>query len=86
MKEKEMMDLYTKAICNAHGTVHPEVFEVRKLYLQLDAAHNKTEIFRSLRKITDNYKVPDNVCETYETVYKNLEEKDKNYFKNEVKR
>ena len=31
-KNDEMLDLYTQAITKAHGAHHPEVFEVRKVY------------------------------------------------------
>lgn len=31
-KNDEMLDLCTQAITKAHGAHHPEVFEVRKVY------------------------------------------------------
>lgn len=35
--------------------------------------------FAKLRKITDNYTIPDDVCESYEAVYNLLAELDKAY-------
>ena len=37
------------------------------------------EEFEQLRKITNNYAVPSDVCESYETVYRLLSELDKTY-------
>lgn len=37
------------------------------------------EEFKNLREITNNYSVPEDVCESYEEVYNLLEKLDKNY-------
>lgn len=83
----EKLDLYTTAITRAHGKSHPEAFEVRKLFEVInkkvaDSNANKLDLnveFANLRKVTDNYKVPGDVCETYEATYNMLEEVDKAY-------
>ncbi|MBR3120973.1 MULTISPECIES: iron-sulfur cluster repair di-iron protein, ric [Bacillaceae] len=83
----EKLDLYTTAITRAHGKNHPEAFEVRELFEKLskkvkDAGANKPDLdveFAQLRKITDNYAIPGDVCETYAGTYEMLSEVDKAY-------
>ncbi|WP_338471626.1 iron-sulfur cluster repair di-iron protein, ric [Niallia sp. XMNu-256] len=83
----EKLDLFTHAITRAHGKSHPEAFEVRELFTKISEkvkiGHvNKPDLdaeFTQLRIITDNYKVPGDVCETYETTYTMLSELDKAY-------
>ena len=83
----EKLDLYTAAITRVHGKNHPEAFEVRDLF---DAVKEKTEEagplqpdleaeFTQLRVITDNYTIPEDVCETYAAVYNMLSETDQAY-------
>ncbi|NLL66527.1 MAG: iron-sulfur cluster repair di-iron protein, ric [Clostridiaceae bacterium] len=78
---------YVPIVARVHGGTHPEFHEVRKLF---DAIIKKTkeaglekpelnEEFAQLRKITDNYTVPGDVCESYEAVYNMLAESDKAY-------
>src|SRR5690625_3715783 len=81
------LDLYTTAITRAHGKNHPEAFEVRELFEAMNAKVQKAgtnkphldEEFAQLRKITANYKIPGDVCETYASVYIMLAEIDKSY-------
>ena len=83
----EKLDLYTTAITRAHGKNHPEAFEVRELFEKLskkvkDAGTNKPVLdveFAQLRKITNNYAIPGDVCETYAGTYEMLSEVDKAY-------
>ncbi|AQL55595.1 MULTISPECIES: iron-sulfur cluster repair di-iron protein, ric [Bacillales] len=83
----EKLDLYTTAITRAHGKNHPEAFEVRELFEKLskkvkDAGANKPDLdveFAQLRKITNNYAIPGDVCETYAGTYEMLSEVDKAY-------
>lgn len=83
----EKLDLYTTAITRAHGKNHPEAFEVRELFEKLskkvkDAGANKPDLdveFAQLRKITDNYAIPGDVCETYAGTFEMLSEVDKAY-------
>ncbi|NLC43441.1 MAG: iron-sulfur cluster repair di-iron protein, ric [Clostridiales bacterium] len=78
---------YVPIVDRVHGDNHPEFHEVRKVFEVLakkikDAGSEKpvlNEEFAQLRKITDNYTVPDDVCESYEAVYKMLEEVDVAY-------
>lgn len=83
----EKLNLFTTAITRAHGKNHPEAFDVRELYTQLEAKTKKagsdkpdldTE-FTQLRAITDHYTIPGDVCETYAAVYNMLAEADEAY-------
>lgn len=83
----EKLDLYTTAITRAHGKNHPEAFEVRELFETMNAKvkeagttkPNLDAEFTQLRKVTDNYTIPKDVCETYAGVYNMLSEVDKSY-------
>mgnify|MGYP001202526192 CR=1 FL=1 len=83
----EKLELYTTAITRAHGKNHPEAFEVRELFEKIsnkvkDAGANKPDLdaeFTQLRKITDNYTIPEDVCETYAGTYEMLSEIDEAY-------
>ena len=81
----EKLDLFTTAITRAHGKNHPEAFDVREIYTDIQ---NKTEEsehpnldaeFSKLRKVTNDYTIPEDVCETYAAVYTMLSEADKTY-------
>lgn len=83
----EKLDLYTTAITRAHGKNHPEAFEVRELFEAIsgkvkNAGTHKPDLdaeFAQLRKITDNYTIPGDVCETYAGTFEMLAEVDKAY-------
>ncbi|WP_062353468.1 hypothetical protein [Bacillus kwashiorkori] len=82
----EKLELFSKAITRAHGKNHPEAFEVRELFeaISKKVKEDVTKIdleneFTQLRKITDNYTIPNNVCETYAATFHMLEELDKVY-------
>lgn len=78
------MDLYINAIAKVHGSNHPEVHDVKEIYANM---YNKVENddtnldaeFEELRKVTNNYEIPSDACETYTAVYQNLEKLDKEY-------
>lgn len=88
-KEFDTLEMYTIAITRAHGKHHPEAFDVRKVFEQMtekvnhfddqQEAFDLTDEFKQLREITSNYEIPDDVCKTYETVYKKLEDFDQTY-------
>ena len=83
----EKLELYTTAITRAHGKNHPEAFEVRDLFENInekvnEAGANKPDLdveLAQLRKVTDNYTIPGDVCETYAGTYEMLAEVDKAY-------
>lgn len=79
---------YVPIVAGVHGGHHPEFHEVHGLFKRIHEKVSETgsskpdlkDEFLKLRAITDNYKIPGDVCETYEAVYKILEELDKAYF------
>ncbi|NLX63832.1 MAG: iron-sulfur cluster repair di-iron protein, ric [Clostridiaceae bacterium] len=90
VKEKYFRTLaqYVPIVARVHGVSHPEFHEVRKYFDLIvlktaDAGEGKPELneeFSKLREITNNYTVPDDVCESYEAVYNILSELDKAYY------
>lgn len=89
VKETHLKTLaqYVPIVARVHGGNHPEFHEVREVYDELakklkDKGREKPDLvdeFAKLRKITNNYTVPDDVCESYEAVYNLLAELDKAY-------
>lgn len=80
----DKLDLYTNAITRAHGSSHPEAFDVRKLFEALNKKVTEQDLnlndeFAKLREVTNDYKVPGDVCETYAATYEMLSELDKAY-------
>ncbi len=83
----KQLDLFTSAITRAHGKNHPEAFEVRELFSKIKektqaagiANPNLDTEFSKLREVTNQYAVPDDVCETYAAVYNMLSEIDRAY-------
>lgn len=86
----ERLEQFTPIVDRVHGENHPEFHEVKDLW---EAIYEKTQAtdmekpnldkeFTQLRAITDNYTVPNDVCESYEAVYNMLEEVDKAYYAN----
>ncbi len=78
------LELYVPIVARVHGEHHPEFFEVEKLYNQIKEKVTKDpsslfEEFENLRKVTDNYTVPGDVCESYEAVYVMLSKADAAY-------
>lgn len=81
------LDFYTKAIVRAHGRSHPEAYEVRRVFEAMkdkveqfgaEGAHLATD-FIKLRKVTNNYTLPEDVCQTFASVYEMLEKADQVY-------
>lgn len=88
LKERqEKLDLYTTAITRAHGAHHPEVFEVRAVYTTIQDKIKATGMepvvldqeFAQLRRITHDYVIPDDVCETFAATYHMLAKADRTY-------
>ncbi|WP_106449881.1 iron-sulfur cluster repair di-iron protein, ric [Trichococcus alkaliphilus] len=81
------LEQYVPIVARVHGKNHPEFHEVHQIF---NAIIDKTkaagivnpdlnEEFIKLREISNNYTVPDDVCESYEAVYKMLAEVDEAY-------
>lgn len=81
------LEQYVPIVSRVHGKGHPEFYEVHKLFDVInkktkEAGKQKPELgeeFKQIRKVTDNYTVPDDVCESYEAVYNMLAELDEAY-------
>lgn len=88
-KEKYLQTLqqYVPVVDRVHGGNHSEFHQVREVFDTIvkktnEAGSEKPQLdqeFTKLREITDNYKVPGDVCETYEAVYNMLAEVDQAY-------
>jgi len=81
------LEQYVPVVARVHGGSHPEFHDVKKVFDEVsvkikNAGSEKPNLdneFKELRKITDNYTVPGDVCESYEAVYNMLAEVDKAY-------
>lgn len=86
-KNFETLELYTTAITRAHGKNHPEAFEVRSIFERMTekvnaAGESKPNLdaeFAELRKVTSDYAIPGDVCDTYAGTYNMLAEADHVY-------
>ena len=88
-KEKnfERLEQFIPIVARVHGDNHSEFHEVKdlwdKIYEKSQASDTEKpaldEEFTQLRKVTNNYTVPGDVCESYEAVYNMLEEVDAAY-------
>nr|WP_276939796.1 iron-sulfur cluster repair di-iron protein, ric [Helcococcus sueciensis] len=78
----EKLDFYLPIVKKVHGKDHEEIFEVDKIYNSikenLDNSNREKleDDFINLRKITNDYTIPQDTCETYEAVYKILKKLD----------
>lgn len=79
------LEQFVPIVSRVHGTLHPEIKEVQVVFneilknIKLNLSVEKE--FETLRIITTNYLVPNDVCESYEAVYNMLKTIDDNYFK-----
>jgi len=81
------LEQFVPIVDRVHGGSHPEFHDVRKLFDKInakikEAGSEKPDLdneFKQLREITNNYTVPEDVCETYEAVYNMLAELDEAY-------
>ena len=81
------LQFYVPVVARVHGGSHPEFHDVQNILNEIkvkikDDNSDKPDLeneFKRLREITDNYTIPEDVCESYEAVYNMLEELDKAY-------
>lgn len=83
-KNFKELDIVMPIVKRVHGPHHGEIFEVSDIYETIKEKisrgdDNLDDELKKLREITGNYKVPGDVCETYEKIYKVLEEFDRSY-------
>lgn len=87
----ETLELYVPIVARVHGEEHPEFHKVRGVFDQMnvkmkEAGPDRPELdgeFSQLREITDNYRVPEDTCESYEAVYNMLSDLDDAYNKSQ---
>lgn len=81
-KHVPTLDVYVPVVARVHGGTHPEFHEVKAVYdrmagkLAESGDADLSEDFTELRRITNDYAVPGDVCESYEAVYSMLSELD----------
>ena len=80
-KHMGTLKTYVPVVARVHGELHPEFHDVKRIFEEIsekiESGVNLEAQFKELRKITDNYTVPNDVCESYEAVYVMLSELDK---------
>ncbi len=83
-KHMETLKMYVPIVARVHGKEHPEFHEVKTIFDSMEKklageAPDLAGEFEALRRITDDYAVPGDVCESYEAVYNMLSEMDRAY-------
>ena len=90
-KEQEMtfktLMQYVPIVAKVHGGSHPEFHEVHKLFEAIKEKAKERNIdeyylseeFAKMREVTKDYMVPEDVCESFEAVYKMLTALDEAY-------
>ncbi len=80
---RKNLELYVPVVARVHGPTHPVFYDVQKQYellmSRLSLGESVQDQFDKIKMITDNYKIPEGVCETYEAVYQMLQELDTAY-------
>lgn len=83
----ERLEQFTPIVERVHGGYHPEFYKVHQLFKRLNKKLEVKKVeqvdlskeFKDLRTVTDNYTVPNDVCESYAAVYNMLEDLDQAY-------
>lgn len=81
------LEQYVPIVAKVHGGSHPEFYKVHELFNEITKKTEEAdaekpdldEVFTRLREVTDNYTVPEDVCESYQAVYNMLSVVDKAY-------
>ena len=79
----QKLDFYLPTVKKVHGKDHEEIFEVDMIYNSIKENLEKSNFdklqdnFKNLRKVTNDYTIPQGTCETYEAVHKMLNKLDK---------
>ncbi|WP_225420389.1 hypothetical protein [Lapidilactobacillus bayanensis] len=74
------LNFFTTQIVKVHGAHHPELAEVRELFvamvakLQHDLQADLTPEFKRLQTVTDDYRVPADACGAYQATYQLLQQ------------
>lgn len=81
------LEQFVPVVARVHGGSHPEFHEVYRVFQKINEKiknagtieANLEGEFQELRKHTDDYAVPEDVCESYEAVYAMLASLDRAY-------
>lgn len=78
-KNLKKLELYTPIVARVHGKDHPEFLELKKVIdlIILKIKNNDFVLdkeFDQVSEITNEFKLPEGVCETYAEVYFMLKE------------
>ncbi len=80
IEKLEQLDKFTRAIAKVHGGNHPELHEVREVFLQMKEAIDKNPTvdvrayLEKIDRLSSHYKLPSDACQTYAATYAWLEE------------
>lgn len=74
----DRLAMFVPIVDKVHGKHHPEFHDVRRVFETMKDKIEKEDFildneFKELKTITNNYEVPNDVCESYEAVYHMLE-------------
>ncbi|MHC5268970.1 hypothetical protein ACYSNO_07315 [Enterococcus sp. LJL98] len=74
------LDKLTRTIEKVHGANHPELIEVRQLFLAMQEEQAQTKEYEvrmaRLREVTNHYTPPADACQAYQRTYQMLKEMD----------
>ena len=77
------LDLFLPIVVRVHGKEHAEMVKIGNIYdeslrekLHSKKEENLDEEFKTIRELSNNYTIPNGVCESYEAVYDMLKELD----------
>lgn len=79
----ERLEQFLPIVERVHGEHHEEIYKVGNYFnaitdkLKSGKTNNLNKDFEMIRKLTNNYEVPDDVCESYESIYEMIEELEK---------
>lgn len=86
-KNIKTLEQYVPVVERVHGKTHPEFYDVKRIFDKMNEKMKASDVesvelkdeFKELRKVTNDYTVPSDTCESYEAVYNMLSELDKAY-------
>lgn len=72
----EILNKYLPVVIRVHSDIHPELNEVLSLYQEMmqddKSLEEKQELSKKLAKVTNNFTIPADACETYAKSYQLL--------------
>ena len=78
------LNQYFPIVSRVHGSHHPEIVTVKDLYYHFIKQEQPTSLdvstfFNQVRDTTNNYQVFDDVCESYQAIYRMLKQLEQEY-------